>query len=379
MSSPSSNVHYINLLSACYYAAHAASTIIRDTLACGQNHSILNKTQDEFDPQTIADIGAQYIITSGLKTTFPGINIVGEEPETCIDDYIATYQVTSAPFLDTTLFTTTIEPTKQPPNAPFDPNTFDIQKSIQNPRLPISTSSLPPQLAQLDLSHLIIYIDPLDGTSEYTKGHKEHVTTLISITYYGHALGGVIHYPFTGATLYGGIGLGCYTSGGLNILPSLVHNQLQVIANHRFFSKLCQPWLSTYPSPQALPIPPSGPLLRRIVTSHSHVTPQLIQYFENAGISMADEVYSAGGAGNKCVLVFTGAATAYVYPCPGTKRWDIGVIDGLLTAHGGKVTGTDGAAYIYDDNCNNVNNIYGCVCTLSDDHQQYIFHSKNKL
>ena len=64
---------------------------------------------------------------------------------------------------------------------------------------------------------LVVWVDPLDGTSEFTQGLLDHVTVLIGVAWKGKSIGGVIHQPYfnyqnTGAelgrTMWGLIGLG---------------------------------------------------------------------------------------------------------------------------------------------------------------------------
>lgn len=67
---------------------------------------------------------------------------------------------------------------------------------------------------------IVVWVDPLDGTSEYTQGRLDHVTVLVGISVKGRAIGGVIHQPYynyktnnpLGRTIWGLIGIGI---GGL--------------------------------------------------------------------------------------------------------------------------------------------------------------------
>lgn len=66
-----------------------------------------------------------------------------------------------------------------------------------------------------------MWVDPLDGTSEFTEGLLDHVTVLIGIAWKGKAVGGVIHQPYynyktegatLGRTVWGLQGLGKITA-----------------------------------------------------------------------------------------------------------------------------------------------------------------------
>lgn len=96
----------------------------------------------------------------------------------------------------------------------------------------------PPQYENLRYEDIVVWVDPLDGTNEYTRvsnsilhlrsvilsrlmvflyflqGRVEYVTVLIGITIKGKAIGGIIHQPYTsdekkiGRTLWGIVGYG---------------------------------------------------------------------------------------------------------------------------------------------------------------------------
>ena len=80
---------------------------------------------------------------------------------------------------------------------------------------------------------MVVWVDPLDGTTEYTQGFVEHVTVLIGIAVDGAAVAGVVHQPFferrdvagadaseAGRTVWGIVGLGEFAAA--NIFFSLV-------------------------------------------------------------------------------------------------------------------------------------------------------------
>ena len=133
---------------------------------------------------------------------------------------------------------------------------------------------------------LVIWVDPLDGTSEYTQGFLEHVTVLIGLSIRDRAVGGIIHQPYykkndntLGRTIWGLKGLGC---GGF------------------------QP-----------KNPPEGEL--KITTTRSHSN-ELVQ---NALQALEPtEVIRVGGAGFKVLQLLEGKAHAYVFASAGCKKWD---------------------------------------------------------
>ena len=139
---------------------------------------------------------------------------------------------------------------------------------------------------------LVVWVDPLDGTSEYTQGNMhpsffkliffsnllchlvlgnlDHVTVLIGVAHKNTPVGGVIHQPYhnytsggsdLGRTLWGIPGIGC---GGFKPLP-----------------------------------PPEG--RRVIATTRSHMTDLVLQTIEAL---KPDEVLKVGGAGFKVLSRF---------------------------------------------------------------------------
>ncbi len=43
---------------------------------------------------------------------------------------------------------------------------------------------------------MVIWIDPLDGTTGFTEGHLNHVTSLVGVSIHGRPRIGIVHKPF---------------------------------------------------------------------------------------------------------------------------------------------------------------------------------------
>lgn len=128
------------------------------------NKSISN-AKSIIDPQTIADIAAQQLIISSLTATFPGLTVIGEEDE---------HQECLIPAIKPLLHFPSYYYNKQNECSKwFNSETYE---QIMNQKLSISD--------------ICVWVDPIDGTKEYTQGIKEAVTCLIGIAYKGRPIAG---------------------------------------------------------------------------------------------------------------------------------------------------------------------------------------------
>lgn len=144
----------------------------------------------------------------------------------------------------------------------------------------------PDSLKDITEKDLVIWVDPLDGTSEYTKGFLEHVTVLIGLSIRDRAVGGILHQPYfkgsehqLGRTIWGlnGLGIGGFTQQNA----------------------------------------PDGSLIVTTTRSHSN---ELVQSALQA--LQPTEVLRVGGAGYKVLQLLEGNAHAYVFASAGCKKWD---------------------------------------------------------
>jgi len=240
--------------------ANHAGRAIRSIMQTG-NLEIVDKgiADEKFDPQTKADRIAQEIIVGSLKKQFPGINVIGEED---------------------------------------DCDTIAEEFVVHEHDNEVLSHKCPSTHQDINIADLVVWVDPLDGTKEFTEGHVEHVTVLIGISAHGRAIAGVIHQPFyqnIGRTMWGVVGL-----GGFGIKTGIIQSNKRIIT-----------------------------------TTKSHTT-QLVTDTINA--MKPDEVIKTGGAGYKVIQVIEGVANAYVFATPGTKKWDACAPEALVTSMGGRMT-----------------------------------------
>ena len=180
------------------------------------------------DLQTEADRRAQQCIIGNLSKQFPLLKIIGEEQNLS------------------------------------DQSAFTV---VNDEDQEVLLMDFPDHISSMNEEDLVVWVDPLDGTSEYTQGMLDHVTVLIGVAYKNRAVGGVIHQPYhnfntektcQGRTLWGIPGVG---SGGFKPQP-----------------------------------PPSTKI---IATTRSHMTPLVQQTIDAL---KPDEVLKTGGAGYKVYI-----------------------------------------------------------------------------
>eukprot|EP01117_Protostelium_nocturnum_P016691 TRINITY_DN6671_c0_g1_i3.p1 TRINITY_DN6671_c0_g1~~TRINITY_DN6671_c0_g1_i3.p1 ORF type:complete len:296 (-),score=110.29 TRINITY_DN6671_c0_g1_i3:79-966(-) len=247
-----------DILSVSIDATQQAGKIIRGVWQSGE----LNvKMKGVNDPMTDADVKAQQMIVGLLHKAFgTDLKIVGEED------------------CDT-------------PPVSLNPNT-----SLIDP------SKVPEEFKSVSKSDVVVFVDPLDATKEFTDGNLPAVMSLVGISYKGKSVAGVMFQPFVnnedesnGVTMYGMLGMGCF-----GVTPKRRDGKELVIA-----------------------------------TTKSHSTPELEKAVSHLNPA---KVLNVGGAGYKSLLVLKGEIDGYIFPITGTKKWDSCAPEAIIKAAGGKLT-----------------------------------------
>eukprot|EP01113_Clastostelium_recurvatum_P016527 TRINITY_DN1947_c0_g1_i3.p1 TRINITY_DN1947_c0_g1~~TRINITY_DN1947_c0_g1_i3.p1 ORF type:complete len:334 (-),score=72.37 TRINITY_DN1947_c0_g1_i3:3-899(-) len=264
----SSTVNIASLLSACIDLAQQAGKLIHDIHASGkldvQVKGVMTSGYD--DVMTQADVQSQQFIIAGLQNVWPDLFIIGEEE-------------------------------------------VDIPKSSTIPRVDVldGMAGVPQEMLAVPLGDIVVYIDPLDATREFTLGNVERVLTLIGISVRGVPVAGVMFQPFVGGgkTFWGMEGMGVH---GLT------------------------------------------------VKDHARTTDNFIATTTNKHQDKIEEVLTkmkpssiirVGGAGYKALQVLEGDADVYVFPVDGTKLWDTCAAHAMLLAAGGDLTRPSGHTIDY--------------------------------
>jgi len=281
-------------MASCVKIADKAAVVVRDIMNSG-DLGIIDKGGQK-NLQTKADRTCEQVIRASLIGEFPKLVIIGEEDEP----------------LDPTL------------DAKAGQDSFVLSKLC------------PKEYQDVAEENIVVWVDPLDGTAEFTEGLLDHVTILIGIAVNGKAIGGVINQPFfnyqhknkeVGRTIWGVVGLGAFG------------------------------WERLQP-----------PKDRRIlITTRSHSNALVNRCLENMAPT---HIERQGGAGNKVLKVMEGEADAYIFPSSGTKKWDTCAPEAILVAAGGELTDIYGTKLQYHATVQKLNN-FGTIATLGN-HKEII-------
>jgi len=189
----------------------------------------------------------------------------------------------------------------------------------------------------VDLSDVVVWIDPLDATQEFTEDLLEYVTVMVCIAVKGKPVIGVIHKPFKQETAWAWVGQGTSSNLNINTEAGKVNS------------------------------------LKKIIVSRSHSG--TIKEVAKEAFGTDTEIIPAGGAGYKVLKVISGDADAYVHATL-IKKWDICAGNALLNAMGGQMTTLKGDSIKYDE-LSGEKNEAGLLATLHD-HNKYL-KSLNKV
>jgi 3'(2'), 5'-bisphosphate nucleotidase len=158
-------------------------------------------------------------------------------------------------------------------------------------------------------------VDPIDGTRDFIRGDSGYAV-MIGLCVEGRPVVGVVAQPSTGVTWAGAVGGAAWRETADGARTPL--------------------------APSAVSQPPGI----RLVASKSHRTGDIDLFRQALGIG--DEL-NIGGVGLKVALVAEGSRDLYVYAGGRTKKWDSCAPEAILTAAGGRMTDTYGAALVYTE------------------------------
>ncbi|CAM9842008.1 unnamed protein product [Chrysoparadoxa australica] len=218
------------------------------------------------EPVTDADERSNRIFVNGYRQQFPGINILSEEA--------------------------------------------DGDQGFKPPAVSPVLSEQIKQDVHLDMEHILLTIDPLDATKEFTEDLLDYVTTMVCVVYHGKPMAGIINQVFNeGPPVWG-------------IVPIAGSNE----PLHGRAAKV-----------------PQGDAADTVTISRSHT---------GEGKNVVEEYLTgkhallAGGSGYKSLLVVDGKADAYAHVTK-IKSWDVCAADAIIKSIGGKFTDGSGEDLVY--------------------------------
>ncbi|KAM7336667.1 hypothetical protein ACRRTK_005160 [Alexandromys fortis] len=352
----SSHTVLMRLVASAYSIAQKAGSIVRCVNAEG-DLGIVQKTSAT-DLQTKADRLVQMSICSSLARKFPKLTIIGEED---------------------------LPPGEVDPELIEDGQWEEILKQ-----------PCPPQYSVIKEEDLVVWVDPLDGTKEYTEGLLDNVTVLIGIAYEGKAIAGIINQPYYNYQSNEKEKLREQRNEAKVLIPHMLlddHRLPQTLLprSHSLQHKPISPWKHQYTSlgqrsddlentGQAGPDAVLGrtiwgvlglgafgfqlkevPAGKHIITTTRSHNNKLVT--DCIAAMNPDNVLRVGGAGNKVIQLIEGKASAYVFASPGCKKWDTCAPEVILHAVGGKLTDIHGNALQYDKEVKHMNSA-GVLATL---------------
>ena len=267
------------------------------------------QVSDDRSYLTVADVRAQKVIVDGLRSTFPGLALVGEEDEADEGSAVA---LEGAPSW--------------------------WPQAVDRAGEQVGSEPLPDEYRGIRLDELVVFIDPLDGTREFVQGRLDSVQTLVGVAWRGRPIAGVIglvfHDHVVGVAPSGAASdaAGCVLHG---IVGGSVHLPRPTEAETRNCSQLV------------------------CAASKSVQEPILIK----AHAIVGGEVAVAGGCGNKILRLLTGEADVTLFNL-GTSLWDSCATQALLVASGGTLTNLIGLPIEHTNQVPTPNRL-GVVATAS--------------
>merc|ERR1740139_1057862 len=310
MSLDDQDISVAEFLSVIVFLAEKSGDIIREVEASGEKQVSM---KDKEGPVTIADIRAQKTIMHNLKALYPNLVVKGEESDASTDKVESavkpedlTAQVRN--FVDSQQLVK-----MQVSRADFIKKFHDDGVYTED-----EISSAP--FETFSTKDAVVWIDPLDGTSDYCRGNVGAVTVLIGLTIKDKSRAGVVHMPFSalpdksqGRTLYGtgehGMWSVNYTAGMKT--EDMVVREAEYLAPFDNFVE-------------------EDHEVRVAVSSNRPAPKELMDSIApSVGIGL-------GGCGNKCKALLLDEADAYI--TTGLSYWDVCACEPLVRARGGYIT-----------------------------------------
>jgi|Transcript_7219 3'(2'), 5'-bisphosphate nucleotidase len=192
------NISVAEFLSVCIFLGEECGKIIREV---NESSDLKTASKGKDNPVTIADLKVQKTIEVCLNALYPSLCVMGEESKESIADI--------EPVITAAAFNEAIkESIKQ---EELNENQANRREWIQNTLRTYYDEDdvCIEDFETFNTADAVVWIDPLDGTSDFVKGNLSAVTVLIGLAINGRSRLGVVHNPFTeedsevGKTIFG--------------------------------------------------------------------------------------------------------------------------------------------------------------------------------
>ena len=180
----------------------------------------------------------------------------------------------------------------------------------------------------------VVWVDPLDGTTDFVNGNWTAVTVLIGLSLKDKSRIGIVHKPFAdedqskGKTYFGAGEFGVFE---IPYEKSMTSDQLLSREIHH---------LEPYDHEKT----PAEDHNIKVGASLTHFSGSLKEIIEKVA---PVDIVRLGGAGNKCLAIAVGKTESYMHPNPGLKYWDLCANESLIKGMGGYSTNLFGERLTY--------------------------------
>ncbi|PAA76378.1 hypothetical protein BOX15_Mlig004071g8, partial [Macrostomum lignano] len=256
----------------------AGQQILRHRAAAKINKSSA-QISDSAPPVTKADLASNAELVFGFHKSFPWLHVVSEESQSAPVDYRALALASHR------------NPDLEPLRHDFFVNSNDV----------------------------LVWVDPLDGTQEFTEHLLQYVSVQVCVAYRGTPLLGVLHFPFANKT---------YWAWRNSRVSDSLKEQLNlpiVLDKHVLKS-----------DSHIKGAADKSHRRRRVLISRSHRGAQLNSTARKLFPNESVDLLSAAGAGYKLLLLSKGLADNYLHAGP-IKKWDLCAGQAILEAMGGRL------------------------------------------
>lgn len=300
--------------------------------------SLLNKSKLDYisskgktregvnDIVTGIDLKSSNIIANTIKDSYRLLKVVSEEDESQVSDNLVFSE-------DKNLL-------------PID--RLDFAKLLYATKLEVEKNNQHHGNTLLPLNELLVWIDPLDATKEYSENLTQYVTLMGCIVHKQTPIAGIIHNPFTNKTYWSLKSQNGKYSSFSEDLHELLSNRVDKSAQDEHL---------------------------KIIVSRSHAgdIEQSLKDIFSKGAS----IVKAGGSGFKTIELIKGSVDAYIHKTY-IKKWDICAPQSLLNSiNGAKMTTIEGKNIEFGDPKQSVVK-EGLIATLkSDIHSNLLKQMKN--